>query len=531
MRIQDDAETLKVAYDLIPLYVHDDYLEKDCDALEVKGRNRGEVEGENNSNDSGIETEERSKTNTSRYVGGAAKDEREGLEGGSDKGATKSIVGGSFTSSIPHPTSTSSSGTGTKSSSNIAELPVALFRQIVRYTPFGRSKTTSVRGIERKGCGESSKGEGGGLLIPQALKKNRSISSRSLCALDGDKEVSAWEIEAINTFIMARTQLIAASDGSTPTLRLDRQCCEGLASLASSTGKIPSQIREGADSSKVVTIHILYGVLPVHIQAEVNALETSSKCFRERNQSHNNWQSNVTSLSSTARLAIEESHAVLKTKGVQSDRRAAALRLCPLHLISHLQMGLTMHVYDHHSNVSSMLTLQGLTLRRLALALSLGINESDEGLSLVAEGILRHASSLLSISRVNINGRDICIRINLHLDANRNSTQASEDVVTPHLRVIGAKVSDLRVGSSLFVSADDNKKTRKTFSNKFLNFVSDSKPTLPISLTSIPITQIAHRSNPALRNGNNSYIVNPQRQKLLKAKALLAQKEAFSSLI
>jgi hypothetical protein len=489
MQIEKDVVGLKEALAMVPLYAHDSCRMNESNIKDFRGEMRSESENHSNYSELGIDREKGSMALSD--IGGTAKSERS-LGGGLDEGNRNMSEERLDTLMAPDPR-------GAASTANIAELPVAVFRQIVRCIPFEKSKSKSFAstGIEKDAHRDGS--EHGGSSTLQTLRKSRqSISSLSPCTLHGDKEVSAEELEAINIFVMDRTKLIAF-DSQTPTLCLDRLCCEGLASLpSSSTGGI----YKCTNSPMVVSIHVLYGVLPVPVMAEANALKTPAKCLRDKGRSHDDWQASIPLSSSVPSPTIKESDSLLKM--IHLDQRA--VRLCPLSLLPHLQAGLTVHVYDHHSNVSNTLTLQGMTLGRLALFL--GHKETLDNLSLMAEGILLHASSLLRMSRVKINEKDVCTRVELDLNSNQDSTKAGDEFVTSPSEATGVRVPDLPVDLS-FATSDDNQHTR----------VSTRTTPLPY----IPIASSAIHSNSSVRNGKSNYMINPHSQKLKKAKALLEQ--------
>jgi hypothetical protein len=532
MQIEEDVVGLKEALAMVPLYAHDSCMMNDRDIKDFRGGMRSE--SGNYSNHSELRIDRENGSMALSDIGGPAKSESS-LAGGSNEGHRNMIEGRLDTLIAPDRSMAASTA-------DIAELPVAVFRQIVRYIPFEKSKSKSFAsvgiemdahrdgsehggpsiGIEMDAHRDGSEmdahrdgiemdahrdgSEHGGPSTLKILKKSRqSISSLSPCALDGNKEISAEELEAINKFVMDRSKLVAF-DCRTPTLCLDRLCCEGLVSLpSSSTGGI----HKCTNFPMVVSIHILYGVLPVHVMAEANALKISSKCFRDRNQSHDDWQASVPLLSSTSSPAINESDSLLKT--IHSDQRA--VRLCPLNLLPNLQSGLTVHVYDHHSNVSNTLTLQGMTLGRLALFL--GQKETLDDLSLMAEGILLHASSLLRISRVKINEKYVCTRVDLDSNSDKNSTKAGDELVTSPSQATGVRVSDLPADLSPATS-DGNQHTRE-------QVIDERVSARTTHLPYIPIASLAIHSNSSVRNGKSNYMVNPHSQKLKKAKALLEQ--------
>jgi hypothetical protein len=490
--IEEDAEGLEEALALVPLYTHDSCMMNDSNLKEIGYRKRNGGE-----NDSEGEMDRQIESMASFGIGETAKNESS-VGGVSNKGGKKLIGGRLSTSIVPNHIA---------STSNIAELPVAVFRQIVRYILFEECKAVAFAstGVDRNLHGDRS--EQGGLSTLQALKnQKKNIVRFTSCVLDGDKEVSAEELENINNFIMARTKLIAF-DFRSPTLCLDRLCCEGIVSVPSSSATGVGRVFKDTNSPIMVSIYILYGVLPVPIMAEMNALKNPSKYFKDRRRSHNNWRPSIPLLSSISSPAIKESNSILKT--VQSDRRA--VRLCPLNILPNLQSGLTVHVYDHHSNVSNTLTLQGMMLGRLALFL--GHEETLDDLSLMAKGILLHASTLLSISHVEMGGKNMCTSIGLDLNATKNSAKAGDEVMISPSQATRVIVSDLPQDLS-FVALHNNHQTKVEDPNERVSV------TTPY-LVNLNTASSVNHSPSSIRNGKSNYTISQRSQKLNKARAFL----------
>ena len=336
-----------------------------------------------------------------------------------------------------------------------------------------------------------------------------------------DEDICIDELSAVTKFLMLKTSLILRREilknteeiknsspvfpVFTPTLCLDRLCCEGIATLH---GWYTVRSERTDIVSSLFNVHVLYGVMPPNKKAGIDALECTTKSL------HGNRRGNATNKSPTQ--AIDENENENENNGINRD----ILRYCPTSELLVLQSGLSLHVYDTIRKTRKLITLQGKNLDRVISYC--GLNKSKFNVTELGCKVLLNATHLLRTIWSTENGRNSFVdvelnfsertRYDLGVESGPESTVESVQPISPADKVL-TKAKQKEINGSL--------KSKQTV-------LSVLPPTIPGSGRGISSGKQKRKQNNVhtVCDGKSNTIVNPRLQKLAAARAFMQRTAA-----